>query len=141
MVAAGCAGRNHAVMRKREGPPLPRRCAVPRIIGHKVGYCFKSMGQGRGGVVLPVRSVDGFWEEPFTFTGVTPPPVIPAETDFDMFNTLISASDFQIRFHEGVLIDCRNTRNVSGFYVLPDPKALCREWLRSPRLRSVEYAV
>jgi hypothetical protein len=53
------------------------------------------MGQGRGGVVLPVRSVDGFWEEPFTFTGVTPPPVIPAETDFDMFNTLIRPAIFK----------------------------------------------
>ena len=77
--------------------------------------------------LLPVRSVDGFWEEPFTFTGVvTPPPVIPAETDFDTFNNLISASNFHIRFDEGVLIDGRNTRNVSGFYVLPDPKALAQ---------------
>ena len=76
--------------------------------------------------LLPLRSAEGFWEEPFTFTGVMPPPIIPAETDFDTFNNLVSASTFQIRFDEGVLIDGRNKRNVSGFYVLPDPKALAR---------------
>jgi hypothetical protein len=75
--------------------------------------------------LFPVRSADGFsGEAPFTFVAVAPPRTIPTKTDFDTFNRLIDASDFHIRFDEGTLLDGRNTRTVSGFYVLPDPKAL-----------------
>ena len=70
--------------------------------------------------LFPVRSADGFsGEVPFTFVAVAPPRTIPTETDFD-------ACNFHIRFDEGTLLDGRNTRNVSGFYVLPDPKALAQ---------------
>ena len=79
---------------------------------------------GRRGL-LPVRSADGFAQEvPFTFVAVALPHTISANTDFDTLNRLISLSNFEIRFDEGILLDDRNTRNVSGVYVLPDPKAL-----------------
>jgi hypothetical protein len=37
---------------------------------------------------------------------------------------LISRSEFVVRFDHGTLLDGRNTRNVSGFYVFPEPQAL-----------------
>jgi hypothetical protein len=75
--------------------------------------------------LLPVRSADGFAGEiPFTFEAVAPPSHIPEETDFDTFNRLISRSDFLVRFDEGTALDGKNTRHVSGFYVLPERKAL-----------------
>lgn len=73
---------------------------------------------------LPVRSADGFsGDVPFTFVAVAPPRHIPVETDFDTFNDLISRSDFLVRFDDGTLLDGRNTRSVSGYYVLPEPQA------------------
>lgn len=78
---------------------------------------------GRRGL-LPVRSADGFsGEVPFTFVAVAPRD-IPGETDFDTFNALMSRSEFVVRFDDGTLLDGRNTRSVSGFYVLPEPQAL-----------------
>ena len=75
--------------------------------------------------LLPVRSMDGFsGEVPFTFVAVAPPRNVPQKTDFDTFNALISQSDFVVRFDDGTLLNGRNTRTVSGFCVLPDPKAL-----------------
>jgi hypothetical protein len=83
--------------------------------------------------LFPVRSADGFsGEVPFTFVAVVPPRTIPARTDFDTFNRLIDTCDFLIRFDEGTLLDGRNTRTVSGFYVLPDPKALAQLLAASP---------
>jgi len=77
--------------------------------------------------LFPVRSADGFsGEAPFTFVAVLPPRIIPAKTDFDTFNRLIDACDFHVRIDEGTLLDGRNTRTVSGFYVLPDPTALAQ---------------
>ncbi len=65
--------------------------------------------------LLPVRSADGFsGEVAFTFIAVAPPANIPQGTDFDSFNALISHSDFLIRFDQGILLDGRNTRSVSG---------------------------
>jgi hypothetical protein len=79
---------------------------------------------GRRGL-LPVRSADGFsGEVPFTFVAVAPPRHVPEETDFDTFNALMSRSEFLVRFDDGTLLDGRNTRSVSGFYVLPEPQAL-----------------
>ena len=79
---------------------------------------------GRRGL-LPVRSADGFsGEVPFTFVAVAPPRHVPEETDFDTFNALINRSEFVVRFDHGTLLDGRNTRNVSGFYVFPEPQAL-----------------
>ena len=79
---------------------------------------------GRRGL-LPVRSADGFsGEVPFTFVAVAPPRNIPEEIDFDTFNALMSRSEFLVRFDDGTLLDGRNTRSVSGFYVLPEPQAL-----------------
>jgi hypothetical protein len=75
--------------------------------------------------LFPVRSADGFsGEVPFTFVAVAPPRTIPTNTDFGTFNRLIDACNFHVRFDEGTLLDGRNTLTVSGFYVLPDPKAL-----------------
>jgi hypothetical protein len=70
--------------------------------------------------LFPVRSADGFFREvPFTFVAVAPPRNIAEETDFDTFNALISRSEFVVRFDDGTLLDGRNTRSVSGSYVLP----------------------
>ena len=78
---------------------------------------------GRRGL-LPVRSPDGFsGEVPVTFVAIAPPLDVPQEADFDTFNALISRTEFVVRFDEGTLLDGRSTRHVSGFYVLPDPKA------------------
>jgi hypothetical protein len=79
---------------------------------------------GRRGL-LPVRSANGFsGDVPVTFIGVTPPRNISEETDLDTFNALISRSEFTVRFDDGTLLDGRNTRSVSGFYVLPEPQIL-----------------
>lgn len=70
-------------------------------------------------------AADGFsGEVPFTFVAVAPPREMPQEADFDTFNALISRTEFVVRFEEGIFLDGRSTRCVSGFCVLPDPKAL-----------------
>ena len=79
---------------------------------------------GKRGLLL-VRSADGYFAEvPITFIAVAPPRRIPEQTDFDTFTALISQSEFLVRFDDGRLLDGRNTRRVSGFYVLPESKAL-----------------
>jgi hypothetical protein len=75
--------------------------------------------------LLPVRCADGYaCEVPLTFIAVAPPRDIPQKTDFDTFNTLISRSDFLIRFDAGTFLDGSNTRRVSGFHVIPERRAL-----------------
>jgi hypothetical protein len=56
-------------------------------------------------------------EVKFTFLSVDPAPGFPTEVDDDAFQTAISQSSFEVRFDEGILIDGKNTKVISGRYV------------------------
>ena len=56
-------------------------------------------------------------EVEFTFGEIHPPAHLPADTDENAFQRAITESDFTVYFHEGDVLDGRDTMRVSGQYI------------------------
>lgn len=56
-------------------------------------------------------------EAAFTFVEVHPPAQLPAGTDEDAFQRAITESHFTVHFHQGDVLNGRDTMRVSGRYL------------------------
>jgi hypothetical protein len=56
-------------------------------------------------------------EVAFTFVEIHPPAQLPSDTDENAFQLAITESDFTVYFHEGDVLDGRDTMRVSGRHI------------------------
>jgi hypothetical protein len=56
-------------------------------------------------------------EVKFTFLSVNPTPGLPDEVEIDGFHDAITSSTFRVRFDPGILVENKETMEVSGYYI------------------------